>query len=204
MQRQIQEPVTLTAACRRRHCRGRIDNRLLVIIAIVALLVIIVAVFWLKPEPEPEPVPAPDSGRPLESVTPAESPAERGDSARDIIGELEAAADGADFAEAYRRAEEFLSQGRMADAQLLYFFAARGGHAPAAFSLATFYDPNHHSPESSFMDEPDPFQAYKWYSEAHEAGDQNAATRLDELRAWAEQAAAAGNADAERLLLQWE
>lgn len=202
MQRLMQKPLMLTAA--RRRCRGRIDNRLLVVVAVVALLAIILAIVWLRPEPEPEPVPAPASSRPLETVEPAESPAERGDSARDIIGELEAAADSVDYAEAYRRAEEFRSEDRMADAQLLYFYAARGGHAPAAFSLATFYDPNHHSPDSSFMDEPDPFQAYKWYSEAGEAGHEDAATRLDELRAWAEQAAAAGSADAERLLLQWE
>ncbi len=202
MQRLIQEPLMLMAGSRR--CRGRIDNRLLVIVAVVALLAIILAIVWLRPEPEPEPVPAPASSRPLETVEPAESPAERGDSARDIIGELEAAGDSVDYGEAYRRAEEFLSEDRMADAQLLYFYAARGGHAPAAFSLATFYDPNHHSPDSSFMDEPDPFQAYKWYSEAEEAGHENAAMRLDELRAWAEQAAAAGSADAERLLLQWE
>lgn len=202
MQRLMQKPLMLTAAGRR--CRGRIDNRLLVVVAVLALLAIILAIVWLRPEPEPEPVPAPASTRPLETVEPAESPAERGDSARDIISALEAAADSVDYAEAYRRAEEFRSEGRMADAQLLYFYAARGGHAPAAFSLATFYDPNHHSPDSSFMDEPDPFQAYKWYSEAAEAGHENAATRLDELRAWAEQAAAAGSADAERLLLQWE
>ena len=202
MQRLMQKPLMLTAA--RRRCRGRIDNRLLVVVAVLALLAIILAIVWLRPEPEPEPVPAPASTRPLETVEPAESPAERGDSARDIIRELEAAADSVDYAEAYRRAEVFRSEDRMADAQLLYFYAARGGHAPAAFSLATFYDPNHHSPDSSFMDEPDPFQAYKWYSEAAEAGHENAATRLDELRAWAEQAAAAGSADAERLLLQWE
>jgi TPR repeat protein len=177
---------------------------MLVIVTTVALLVIILAVVWLRPEPEPEPVPAPGPARPLETVEPAETPAERGDSARDIIGELEADADSVDYTEAYRRAEEFMSQGRMADAQLLYFFAARGGHAPAAFSLATFYDPNHHSQDSGLMDEPDPFQAYKWYGEAKEAGNENAAARLDELRAWAERAAAAGNADAERLLLQWE
>lgn len=204
MQRLIQEPVTLMAMCPRRRCRGRIDTRMLVIVTTVALLVIILAVVWLRPEPEPEPVPAPGPARPLETVEPAETPAERGDSARDIIGELEADADSVDYTEAYRRAEEFMSQGRMADAQLLYFFAARGGHAPAAFSLATFYDPNHHSRDSGLMDEPDPFQAYKWYGEAKEAGNENAAARLDELRAWAERAAAAGNADAERLLLQWE
>ena len=204
MQRLFQNPVSLTATCRRRRCRGQVDNRMLVVIAAAAVVVIILAVVWLSPEPAPEPVPAPGPARPLETVEPAESAVERGDTARDVINELEADADGADFAEAYRKAEEFQAQGRLADAQLLYFFAARGGHAPAAFTLATFYDPNHHSADASLMDEPDAFQAYKWYRAADAAGDERAATRLDELRAWAEEAAASGNAEAERLLLQWE
>lgn len=177
---------------------------MLVAIAAAAVIVVILAIVWFRPEPEPEPVPAPGPARPLETVEPAESPAERGDTARDVINDLEAAAGGPDYAEAYRRAEAFHSQERLADAQLLYFFAARGGHAPAAFTLASFYDPNHHSQDASLMDEPDAFQAYKWYRAADDAGDERAATRLDELRAWAEEAAAAGNAEAERLLLQWE
>jgi len=200
----LQNPVSVTATCPRRLCRGQIDNRMLVTIAAAAVVVIILAVVWLRPEPEPEPVPAPGTERPLETVAPAETPAERGDTAREVIEELEAGAGGADYAEAYRRAEEFLSQGRLADAQLLYFFAARGGHTAAAFTLATFYDPNHYSQDASLMERPDAFQAYKWYRTANEAGDERAATRLDELRAWAEEAAAAGNTDAERLLLQWE
>jgi len=204
VQRLLQNPVSLTATCRRRHCCGQVDNRMLVIIAAAAVVVIVLAVVWLSPEPAPEPVPAPGPARPLETVEPAESAVERGDTARDVINELEAGGDGADYAEAYRRAEAFQAQGRLADAQLLYFYAARGGHAPAAFTLATFYDPNHHSQDASLMDEPDAFQAYKWYRAADAAGDERAATRLDELRAWAEEAAASGNAEAERLLLQWE
>lgn len=204
MQRLLQNPVSQTATCRRRRCRGQVDNRMLVVIAAAAVVVIILAVMWLSPEPAPEPVPAPSPARPLETVEPAESAVERGDTARDVINDLEADADGADFAEAYRRAEAFQAEERLADAQLLYFYAARGGHAPAAFTLATFYDPNHHSADASLMDEPDAFQAYKWYRAADAAGDERAVTRLDELRAWADEAAASGNAEAERLLLQWE
>lgn len=181
--------------------RGETNTRLLVVVAVVAV-VVIAAVFLMRPEPEPEPVPEP--GRPLETVEPAETAAERGDTARDIIARLEAAPNRPDYAGAHARAQEFLAEGRSADAQLLYFFAARGGYAPAAFDLATFNDPNHAGTDAGPVATPDPFQAYRWYVTARDAGDERAAERLEELRAWAESASSAGNGEAERLLLQWE
>lgn len=181
--------------------RGQVDRRL--VIAIVILAVLVLLVVWLTTR-EPEPEPIPDPSRPGETVQPAESPEERGDSARAFISELSSGGDDVDYAQAYERAREFQAEGQPADAQLLYFFAARGGHGAAAFDLATSYDPNHHAQGSSFMDEPDPFQAYRWYRQADEAGHEAASERLTELRAWAEQAAGAGNEEAERLLLQWE
>lgn len=186
--------------------RGRIDRRMLIAIAI-GVVVIVAGTIWLltrETEPEPVPAPAPTPVRPLETVEPAESPAERGDAAREIIEELESAPAGVNYSEAYSRAQGFRAEGRYADAQLLYFFAARGGHAPAAFDLATFYDPVHFSPGRSLLDEPDPFQAYRWYRAARDAGHATAAERLAELRTWAEQAAEDGDAAARRLLLQWE
>jgi TPR repeat protein len=51
--------------------------------------------------------------------------------------------------------------------------------------------------------EPDAYQAYKWYSAALEHGSPEAQQRLEALRDWATQAAAQGNPEAERLLLQW-
>ncbi len=182
-------------------CSGQISPKVLVAISI-AVIVMLAAVYWLTLTPEPEPIPAP--GRPLETVEPAESAAERGDSAREIIEELRSGDDGINYAEAYDRARQFQSDGRFADAQLLYFFAARGGYGPAAFDLATFYDPNHRADASGVVDEPDPFQAYRWYGVAREAGQESAAERLSKLRAWAETAAGAGDPAAERLLLQWE
>jgi hypothetical protein len=65
-------------------------------------------------------------------------------------------------------------------------------------------DPNHHSPETSLLAEPDAFQAFRWYSVARDGGIDTAAVRLDALREWAETAAAAGDSEADRLLLQWE
>lgn len=181
--------------------QGRIDER--VVIGIVTAAVVILAAVWLFTDrPEPEPVPEPATGP--DSVQPAGTAAERGDSAREIIDELSAAGNDVDYAGAYERAGEFRQEGRLADAQLLYFFAARGGNAGAAFDLATSYDPNHHSESTSLMSEPDAFQAYRWYAAAEEAGHQGAGTRLAELRAWAEEAAGTGDTEAERLLLQWE
>lgn len=183
-----------------RHEHGAVDQR--IVIGIVTVVIVGLAAIWLfTVKPEPEPVPAP--GPTLDTVKPAETAAERGDSAREIIDELSSAEGDIDYARAYERAEAFRAEGRKADAQLLYFFAARGGNAAAAFDLATFYDPNHHS-QTGLMDEPDPFQAYRWYREAGEAGHESASARLSELRAWAEQAANGGDAEAERLLLQWE
>ncbi len=189
--------------------RGEIDSRLMGIVAGVVILAIVIvgAVVWLSgetPEAEPVPMPVPETGPPLETVEPAESEQERGDTARAIIDSLRQASAGPDYAEALARAREFQAEQRLADAQLLYFFAARGGHAPAAFELATLYDPNHHPGDDSLLQDPDPFQAHKWYQQAQEANHENAAQRLEELRAWTEQASEAGDAEARRLLLQWE
>ena len=185
---------------------GQIDRRLLAGIAVLVLLVVAAGVYLLygKPEPLPVPVPPVESSRVVETVAPAESKEERGDSAREIIAELRKNPAGIDYAQAYTRAQEFQAAGNFADAQLLYFFAARGGHGQAAFELASLQDPNHFSAEAGLMDKPDPFQAYKWYSVAREAGDQLAVARLAELRTWAEAAAAAHDPGAEQLLLQWE
>lgn len=183
--------------------RGQINGRMLIAVVGVAIVVLL-AIFLLWPKPEPIPTPVREPDRPLERVAPAESEEERGDTAREVIAQLKANADGPDYAEAYTRAREFQADARLADAQLLYFFAARGGHAPAAFDLATFYDPVQRAAASGIVSEPDPFQAYRWYVAARDAGDDRAAGRLDALRAWAESASESGNDDAERLLLQWE
>jgi TPR repeat protein len=181
--------------------RGETNTRVLIgIAAVVVAIIAIVAVFMMRPKPEPIPEP----GRPLETVEPAQSAEERGDSARDIIARLEDTPGDPDFAEAHARAQDYLAEGRSADAQLLYFYAARGGYAPAAFDLATFNDPNHAEMASGLVATPDPFQAYRWYTAARAAGDERALTRLEELRAWAESASSSGDGEAEQLLLQWE
>lgn len=185
---------------------GQINARLLAGIAVFGVLVVIAGIYLLGGKPEPVAVPEPvvDSPRVLETVAPAKSEEERGDTAREVIAELRKNPADIDYEQAYTRAQEFQAAGHFADAQLLYFFAARGGHSEAAFELASLQDPNHFSAEAGLMDKPDPFQAYKWYGVAREAGNQMAVTRLTELRTWAETAAAANDPDAAQLLMQWE
>lgn len=105
---------------------------------------------------------------------------------------------------AFERARELQAAGQLDDAQVLLFFGARRGHARSAFAYAEMNDPNHHSAETSLLAEPDAFQAFRWYSAALDGGIDSAAERLDALHDWAETAAAAGDPEADRLLLQWE
>ncbi len=140
-----------------------------------------------------------------EQVTPDSVPSttseERGDSAREVIAELKQEKTPKDFATAYKQAKEHRAAGRLADAQLLYFFAAKGGNPPAAFDMATMYDPAYFNSDTSVMNKPDPFQAYKWYTQAGEGGHEQAEARIDTLKNWATNAARDGDADADRLMM---
>jgi hypothetical protein len=152
---------------------------------------------------------AEEQAQPPPAAAPAPEPATRQAGAGAGAGSpapQPAAATGAasDLDTAFEQAEAFQRAGQLADAQLLYFFGARAGHAPSAFALATMNDPNHHSPETSLLPDPDAFQAYRWYSVARDKGLPGAAERLEALHEWAVAAADAGNAKAEQLLLQWE
>ena len=156
-------------------------------LGIVLGAVIVAAVlFLIRPSPEPGAI----------------TGAERGEEAREFLAEASETGPQT-YAEAYTRAQEYREQGQLADAQLLYFYAARGGYADAEFALAEMNDPNHHASATSLLAEPDAYQAYKWYSQAVEHGSREAQARLEKLHEWATQAAAQGNSEAERLLLQW-
>jgi TPR repeat protein len=136
----------------------------------------------------------PDSG--------AGSGADRAEDAREFIADIREA-NPESYSAAFARAEEYQEDGRLADAQILYFYAARGGHPDAEFKLAEINDPNHHASATSMLAEPDAYQAYKWYRAALEHGSPRAQDRLDALHDWAMKAAAQGNSEAERVLLQW-
>jgi hypothetical protein len=126
-----------------------------------------------------------------------------GDQARAIIAQLGDAAPEVRINHAYAQAEAFRDAGRLADAYLLYFFAARQGDAASALVLGTMADPARYSADKSFLDAPDMGQAYKWYRAASEQGNATATERLAELRTQVETAAATGDEHARRLLLQW-
>lgn len=169
-------------------------SRPIVTAAVVAATVVLIAALFYVLSPSTTVTP---DGRPV-------TDADRGQQARETIAELreESEAGRPNLDEAFARAEAHREAGELADAQILYFFAARNGHAQAAFRLATSYDPLHHDPETSLLGRPDAFQAYKYYMQALEGGVTEAQDRIDALRDWAEREAYA-NADAERLLLQW-
>ena len=138
------------------------------------------------------------------AVVPAPSAEESGTGAVTPAPAADASSGNPELETAFERAQGFQEAGQLADAQLLFFYAARAGHAGAAFELGTLNDPNYHSPETSLLPEPDAFQAYRWYSAAQDQGVTAAGERLAALREWAEAASATGDFEAERLLLQWE
>ncbi len=127
----------------------------------------------------------------------------RAEDARQYIAKLQSA-DHVDYDAAVERAKRFQTEGKLADAQLLYFFAARNGNGQAAFALARMNDPVGFDPKASLLAKPAPFQAFKWYTVARDQGVQGAAQRLEQLHTWAEQAAGNGDQQAEQLLLEWK
>jgi TPR repeat protein len=129
----------------------------------------------------------------------AETPGSR---ARAFIKQLRANVDVGQTA--YDEAVKQRAEGQLTDAYLLYFFAARQGHAAAALELGSQADPAHYSSETSSLDGPDIVQAHKWYQQAMRSGSSEAETRLIKLHDYAALQAGRGDAEAERLLLQWK
>ena len=104
----------------------------------------------------------------------------------------------------FDKAEDLSQSGKPADAYLLYFQAAREGHAGASIALAKQADPAFFSPENGMLDKPNITQARKWYLAAINAGDTSAAELLENLHLHVQSRAAAGDPEASRLLLQWK
>jgi len=128
-----------------------------------------------------------------------------GDHARaEIAGLLQRGRDAIDQDEVYRKAEQFRADGAMADAYILYFFAARKGHGPSALRLGMMADPAFHDAYRDVLAEPDLFQSLKWYRLAQAAGVDEAGEPLDRLVGLIRQRAADGDAEARRLLLEVE
>ncbi len=100
-------------------------------------------------------------------------------------------------------AVEAESAGNLADAYLLYFFAAREGHAASALVLGNQADPAGHDPAKSLLASADLIQAHKWYQMAAQSGNDEAQERLADLRARVTQLAAQGDPQAQQLALTW-
>ena len=127
-----------------------------------------------------------------------------GDGARAFIYELRADGAQPDADVVFTEAERMQDAGNLEDAYLLYRFAARHGQEQAAMMLGTRADPAFHTEVTSYLPEADPGQAYKWYSVAAAAGNDEAVQRLQDLHKRLQLDAAAGNEQARRLLLQWQ
>lgn len=123
--------------------------------------------------------------------------------ARQYLEQLRAAGKPYPLAEVYDRAQQYLQDGSLADAHLLYFFAAREEHLPAMMTLAEMSDPTRFRADNSLLDNADVIQAYKWYRKAAAMGDTAASRRIDELKQWASAAAQAENPHARQLLLNF-
>lgn len=105
--------------------------------------------------------------------------------------------------EVFAAAQQAQNDGELADAYLLYFFAAREGHAAAALALGTQADPASRDPANSVFENADLNQAHKWYQIAAQNGDAQADDRLADLRQRVEKLAAGGDPQAQRISLLW-
>ena len=107
------------------------------------------------------------------------------------------------LAEIFQRAQKYLQDGSLADAHLLFFFAAREQHLPAIMRMGEMSDPTLFRAEDSLLDHADVIQAYKWYRRAATLGHEAASERLDSLQQWAVAEAESGNPHARQLLLNF-
>ena len=124
--------------------------------------------------------------------------------AREYIEKIRAAGKPYPLAEAFGKAQQYMEEGSLADAHLLYFFAAREEYLPAIMVMGEMSDPTRFRAADSLLDHADVIQAYKWYSKAASLGQQAAAERLQGLRQWAATEAEAGNPHARQLLLNFQ
>ena len=106
--------------------------------------------------------------------------------------------------EIFAAADQARTDGELDDAYLLYFFAAREGHAASALELGRQADPAGEQTGERLFAEPDLTQAHKWYTIAAANGDPVAQQHLDDLRQRVEKMAAGGDPHAQRIALQWQ
>ncbi len=103
----------------------------------------------------------------------------------------------------FEKAQAYRQEGSLADAHIMFFFAAREDHVPAIMKMAEMSDPMLFRAESSLLDSADAIQAYKWYRKAASMGYQPASERVSSLQRWANTEAELGNPYARQLLLNF-
>lgn len=187
---------------------------------IVIVLVLTLVAVWLVPsEPPTESETADEAQAPSLLESPADEPMDEPSVAeaepQPVIDERPGAKARALIAQSrnsgslslddlYAEAKTSQAAGELADAYLLYFFAAREGHGGAAMTLAQQADPAHHSAGESVFETPDLLQAHKWYQAAAQGGDDSARQALEALRKRVDQMAADGDPTAQRITLMWQ
>lgn len=123
--------------------------------------------------------------------------------ARALIGEMRNSGE-LRLDEIFAAADQAQRDGEVADAYLLYFFAAREGHVASALELGRQADPAGEPQGERLFESPDLTQAHKWYKIAAANGNPEAQQRLNDLRQRVEQRAASGDPQAQRIALQWQ
>lgn len=123
--------------------------------------------------------------------------------AREMIQQVRAQGEPYDFEQLMASASKFASEGSLADAHLMFFFAAREGHVEAMMMMAEMSDPTLFRAENNLLDKADAIQAYKWYRLALDKGFEPARSRLENLHQWARAESDYGNTDAQQLLLNY-
>lgn len=191
------------------------SNRLWLVISLVIAVTVVAVLMVPDAREEAEDIPSPAALPEPSPATEAEtSPAEAetavtesgsardGDAARRYLAE--AAVEGLTGDAIFSRAGEFVAQGQLADAWLLYFKASKDGHAGAAMALAEQADPQFFKAGETVLSQPDVVQAHKWYLQAQRSGSELAGQRLQQLLAGLEKSAQAGDEQAAVLLQKWK
>lgn len=129
--------------------------------------------------------------------------ADEGNQARALIDNVRSQGSTADPQALFAQAGNFLQEGKLADAYLIYFYLAKQGHGPATLALAEMADPAYYDPKTSFYEAPDFAQAHKWYLQAMMLGENKAEAQLRDLKLRVKAAAASGDEKARRLLVGW-
>ncbi len=153
------------------------------------------------PPAEPSALPE-DPSVELEATAAGPKVGRPGSRARNLIAAMRASGS-MDLDAVHASAVEAQAQGDYADAYLLYFFAAREGHAGSALALGRQADPATRDPGNSVFSAADYQQAHKWLQRAAESGSSEAAERLADLRGRLEGLAAGGDPQAQRISLLW-